>query len=190
MPDFTDEKPTSNNVRPENGETLTDEHEIEKASGFADPDTPPDPEEFIEKNEGTVVEEVAEQLHVDLPEVALPLPMKIIALVTLVGGLGILGSSLTGIFVPARGTFQSYILNLVSGVIFLAIAYGLYQKQNWSTWLYGAIVLIGLFINPAFSIVPALIVIYMIMNRRYLYASFLDRLFHKLSKSISDNLKQ
>ena len=163
-------------------------------SGFEkfDPDKPENKEREIKdapKQEETVVESVAEQLHVDLPQVNIPLPMKLIALLTLIGGLSTLASTFTGIFSATEVTASRYILNVVAGVLFIAISYGLIKRQNWATWLYGLIVIVGLFINWAFSILPALIVIYLIINRKYLYPSIFDKLVTKLSHKLSKQMK-
>lgn len=193
MPDFINDsqespKPENDTDQPINIEPAVN---IEKESGFSDlePEPEAEPEEYHEISNGKVIEEVVEQMDVKLPKVSLPLPMKLIALITFVGGLGILGSSLTGVFSPNGNTFKGYILNLIAGIVFVGVAYGLYRQQNWSTWLYGVTVVIGLFINPAYSVVPAIIVIYLIMNRRYLYASIFDRTFRRLSETIGSGLK-
>jgi hypothetical protein len=152
------------------------------------PEPEPKPVE-IKTHKETKVEEVAEDLKVNLPNVNLPLPLKLIALFTLIGGLSALGSAFADIFNPEDFTFKSYILRLIAGGIFVIISYGLVRKQNWSTWLYGIMVFVSLFINWPLSILPAIIVIYMYFNRKYLYPSIFDKLFNKATTAIASRLK-
>jgi|GEM_PF-1486087 len=147
-----------------------------------------EPEE-VESHEETVVEEVAEDLNVSLPNVNLPLPLKLIALFTLIGGLSAIGSAFADIFNPGEFILKAYLLRLIAGGIFVIISYGLVRKQNWSTWLYGVMVFVSLFTTWQLAILPAVIVVYMYFNRKYLYPSVFDRLFNKATTAIADRMK-
>ena len=143
----------------------------------------------VESHEETVVEEVAEDLNVSLPKVNLPLPLKLIALFTLIGGLSAIGTSFADIFNPEEFILKTYLLRLIAGGVFVIISYGLVRKQNWSTWLYGVMVFVSLFINWPLAILPAVIVIYMYFNRKYLYPSVFDKLFNKATTAIASAMK-
>lgn len=142
-----------------------------------------------EVNEDSPLEKVADELHVNLPEVNLPLGLKLVALLTLVGGLGTLSSMFAGIFDTQDFDLKSYIFRLIGGVIFIAISYGIIKRQNWATWLYGVMVIFSLIINWPLAILPAVIVIYMYFNRKYLYPSIFDNFFNFLSNKIGKQLK-
>lgn len=143
-----------------------------------------EPEE-IEEHEETVLEKAAEDLKLNLPQVNLPLGLKIVALLTLVGGLGTLGNLFANIFDSSTFSFKNYILQLIGGILFIAISYGIIKRQNWATWLYGALVILALFINWPFALLPAAVVVYMYFNHKYLYPSVFDRALKKLSELIS-----
>lgn len=155
---------------------------------FAPPKPEPEPQAAPPHKE-TMVETAAAELQVKLPGVNLPLLLKLIALFTLVGGLSIIGSASADIFNPQKVGFLTYILRLAAGVVFVIISYGIVKRQNWATWLYGAMVIMALFINWPLAILPALIVIYMIFNRKYFFPSIFDKLFNKASTALSTRFK-
>lgn len=143
----------------------------------------------VTAHEETVVEEVAEDLNVSLPKVNLPLPLKFIALFTLIGGLSAVGSAFADIFNPEDFVLKSYLLRLIAGGVFVIISYGLVRRANWSTWLYAVSVFVSLFINWPLAILPAVIVVYMYFNRKYLYPSVFDKLFNKAATAIASRMK-
>ena len=130
------------------------------------------PTEFVEKK----LEEVASELEVKLPKGTLPFTLKIITLIMIVGGLSILGSVFTDFVVPKSGGLILHFYRLLTGVAFLVVAYGIYDRQRWSLWLYGIIVFIGLTINFTLALVPAILVIYLYTKRKIFKACFLDTL--------------
>lgn len=124
--------------------------------------------------EESFVERAAEELKISLPQTDLPWVLKIIALFALVGGLSIIGSSFADIFGQEKVGFGRYILRLGSGIAFLLIAYGLVEKRRWAVWLYGFLVVVGLWLNFYLAIFPALIVAYLYFRRRHFRPSLLD----------------
>lgn len=173
---------------PQEREGLPEQH-ANAMTAYDEPEADPEPEEFVEQKE-TVVEEVAEELHVGLPKVNLPLPMKLVAALSLVAGLGLLSSLFTGAFSghDDSTTFE-YILSLTAGALLIGTSYGLIKRQNWATWLYGLLVFMSFFINWKLSIIPLGFLIYMILNRRYLRVSIFDKAVQFISKKIQKQLK-
>lgn len=122
------------------------------------------------------VEEAAEELEIHLPHSNLPLPIKVIALFTLIGGLSILGSIFVDIFTPGGVGFFLYIWRIVTGAIAVFIAYGLVHKERWAVWLYGILVVVALFLNFFAALLPAAIVAYLYRERQLFRPSFFDAL--------------
>jgi hypothetical protein len=105
----------------------------------------------------------------------LPTPVKVIALLTSIGGLSITAGSLTDIIQPfAYFSLSFHLLRLVVGVSMLAISYALIKRQRWGVWLYGVIVLISFFVNPPLSLLPLAIVFYLYTQRGWLNPSIID----------------
>lgn len=142
------------------------------------------------EQEKNMVEAIAKDLKVNLPNVNLPLLVKLVSLFTLVGGLSILGSAFVDIFNPARIKFITYFLRLLAGLSFIFISYGLVKRQRLAIWLYAALVLISLFVNPVFATLPGLIVIYLFFQRRFFTPSFIDVLFEKSIVFIASKFKK
>jgi ABC-type transport system involved in multi-copper enzyme maturation permease subunit len=136
--------------------------------------------DFVEEK----LEEAAGELEVKLPKGTLPFALKIITLILLVGGLSILGSVFTDFVIPKNGGLILHFYRLLTGVAFLAVAYGIYQRQRWSIWLYGIIVFIGLTINFTLALAPALLVIYLYSKRQIFKPCFLDYLSNRFFKNI------
>lgn len=155
---------------------------------FEQYEEPPEikPEE-LEIHEETVLEKAAEDLKINLPEVNLPVGLKIVAVLTLIGGLGTLGNLFANIFNTATFDLRLYILQLIGGVLFVTVSYGILKRQNWATWLYALLVCIALFINWPLAILPSAIVLYMYLNRKYFYPSAFDRWYNHLVNIISNN---
>lgn len=129
----------------------------------------------VQSQQHSIVEDIAEHLAVKLPKQNLPLPMRIIMLVFVIGGLSILTSIFTD-FVASDSSLVLYIYRLMTGAAFLLIAYGLYERRRWSVWLYGLLVFVGLIINFFLALAPALLVAYLYTQRHLLAPSFMDRL--------------
>lgn len=130
------------------------------------------------------IEGIAEDLNVNLPNVNLPLPLKFIAVFTLIGGLSVVGSVFADIFNPNGVSFKIYILRIVSGVILIAVSYGIIKKRRWSLWLYAVIIILGLFMNPVVSVLPFLVLVYLYFKRKHFAPSFIDRALSKWFNSL------
>lgn len=139
--------------------------------------------ESIRDNEKKI-EKIAEKLDVNLSKTSLPLPVKVITLIIVAGGLSILGSTLTDFIIPNSGSNILHVYRMLIGLVFLAIAYGLYDRRRWALWLYGIIVFFGIFLNFALAIVPTLLVIYLYTQRKALRPGPLDKLVSKFFKDI------
>ncbi|MBP6857828.1 MAG: hypothetical protein KBC11_01395 [Candidatus Pacebacteria bacterium] len=100
-------------------------------------------------------------------------------MIFIVGGLSILGSVFTDFSVPKGGGFTLHTYRLITGVVFLGVAYGMYTHQRWSLWLYGIIVFIGFFLNFTLAIAPALLVIYLYTQRKMFTPGILDEISNK-----------
>jgi len=171
-----------------NNQNVASEKPTDSPFDRFDPDNEPKPEE-PKVDEDNPLEKVADELHVNLPEVNLPMGLKLISLLTLVSGLGTLGSIFTSAFDTQDFNLKSYIFRLISGVILIAISYGIIKRQNWATWLFGVMVILFLIINWPFAILPAAIALYMYFNRKYLYPSFIDKFYQSITKKIGRQLK-
>ena len=129
------------------------------------------PQEDIEEK----TEKVAQELQINLPGSGLSLPIRFIALFTLIGGMSIIGSMFADIIDPSKTDIWKYLGRSVVGLFAIAVAYGIITAQRWSIWLYGLIVFIGLLINPAVALLPAVAVGYLIYRRDAFIPSRLDR---------------
>src|SRR3989344_788837 len=79
------------------------------------------------------LEEIAEELQLIIPKSHKSMGVRVVALLSLVGGVGILSAAITDIL----SYKVSFIIRLASGAtgfIFLAIAYGLIKKRRWAIW--------------------------------------------------------
>ena len=140
--------------------------------------------EELQKEAENSIEKVAREINVNLPLTNLPLPLKIITLLITIGGLSITASALTDVFNPNDIGLAFYLLRAIAGVTMLAIAYGLIKRRRWSIWIYGIIVVIGVFINPGVSILPLLILIYLYTKRAMFAESIFDKWANILASSI------
>ena len=113
------------------------------------------------------VKEVSETLNISLPFGSIPLPMKIIAFLTSVGGLSMVASVFSDIVRPQTLPFGFHILRVVTGTLMIGVGYGIIKRREWSMWLYGSISVISFFINPALSILPIIITLYLSTKRDY-----------------------
>jgi hypothetical protein len=136
------------------------------------PSSPPSqkPEDTIEEE----VNEVARELHLSLPGGNIELPIRLLALLTLVFGLSTLGAVIGNVFSPVSTSFFLYLLQIIIGAAFIAISYGLIIRRRWAVWLYSFIVLLGLIINPLFSVLPLTVVLYLYYRLDYFTPSILD----------------
>lgn len=112
-------------------------------------------------------QEISKTLNIMLPLGSIPLPIKVIALLTYIGGLSIVASVFADIVWPQRVSWFFYFVRMLTGVLMILVGYGLIKKREWSAWLYGAISFIGLFVNPLLAILPIAITFYLYFNRTY-----------------------
>ncbi len=149
------------------------EKKIERGGGDLSEDLSPDLNPKSEVEEG--IEEVAKDLKINIPEGSQPLPVKIIALFTLVGGLSVIGSTFSDIFSPSDISLGNYLLRLFAGFVFLLISYGIIRGELWSVWLYFLLVILGFFISSAILlVVPLIIIAYLYTQRKFFRESFFD----------------
>ncbi|MCF7864957.1 MAG: hypothetical protein K9M11_00425 [Candidatus Pacebacteria bacterium] len=137
-----------------------------------------------------LIENIAEELEVKLPKELLPLPIRIGTLIMIIGGLSILGSVFTDFALPSSSGFGLHLYRMITGVAFLAVAYGLHSRRRWSVWLYGFIVAIGLFINPTLTLIPSLLIVYLYTQRKVLKPSALDKYLGRLSVKVEGFFKK
>ena len=133
-------------------------------------DTPTSTESSTER----AVEKVAEALDIHIPKERVPLPLRILMLLMVIGGLSILGSSITDFTITSDEGLIAYLYRLVTGIGFLSVAYFIYARSRWASWIYGGITFIGLLFNFSKALVPALIVFYLYKRRNYLKPTIAD----------------
>ena len=109
---------------------------------------------------------VAKHLKIAIPGGNLPLVIKIITLFIGSGGLSLIGGIFGDIVRPPTSTPHFYLIRLIVGVSMVSVAYGIVTGKKWALWLYAAIVLLGLFINPMYAIIPLLVAIYLFYNNK------------------------
>lgn len=132
------------------------------------------------------VEKIADELKVSLPASGSPLIFRLIALFTLIGGLSIIGSLFADIVRPPSNTPHFYFLRIIVGLLTITISYEIIAKSRLALWLYAVVVIIGFFINPIVSVLPGLVLVYLIFQRHKLKPSgpdqFLASLLGKIRK--------
>jgi hypothetical protein len=107
---------------------------------------------------------VAKQIKVTLPGGNLPLEIKLIALFTATGGLSIMGGIFGDVIRPTEIHLPTYLVRVVVGISMIAISYGIVTRRKWSLWLYGLIVVAGLFVNFVVALIPLAAVIYLVFR--------------------------
>lgn len=131
-------------------------------------------------------EKISSEMQIKLPGEGLPFLVRIVALVTLVGGLGIMESVFSEIVKPASASAGFYVLRIVVGITAFAISYLIVAKSRLAIWLYGLITLISIFVNPAVSLLPAILFGYLLYQKKYFQASIVDGWILKAYKYLSD----
>lgn len=116
------------------------------------------------------LEKFGKALHISLPLGRGPFSIKLIALLTSLGGLSILASSLADIVSPQIVAFHFYLLRVATGIIMLLVGYGLIKRLEWSAWLYGVMSVIALYINPVLAVLPVAITMYLWYRSEYFTA--------------------
>lgn len=113
-----------------------------------------------------ILEKAAKTLQVDLTTKKIDIWLKLIALLTLVGGLSILGNVISDTVSTRAITPGFYTLRIVIGIMAVSISYGIIERRSWAIWLYAVIVIIGFILNPWIAALPALILIYLYTQRK------------------------
>ena len=148
-------------------------------------------QEVLDKPVETIdskAQEISETLQINLPAKGLLLPIRLIALFTLLGGLSILGSAFADIVDSEKTKVITYIMRLSVGLLAVASAYGLIERERWAFWLYGVIVIIGLLNNPFIAVLPAIALVYLYMHRDLFNPSKLDKLLAQLWSLIKTSI--
>src|SRR5258706_16209091 len=107
---------------------------------------------------------IAKQLEVALPGGNLPIEIKLIALFTLTGGLSIMGGIFGDVIRPTGTHLPTYLIRLVVGISMIVISYGIVTRKKWSLFLYGLIIIVGLYVNFIAALIPLIAVIYLIIR--------------------------
>ncbi len=122
---------------------------------------------LMTQTEEKKVEEISKTLNISIPENNLPLPIRIISLLSALGGLSIVASILADIVSPQEMLLPFYILRLITGLLMLSIGYGMMKKREWSLWLYGGVSVVSFAINPVVALLPIGITIYLYHRRSF-----------------------
>ncbi len=149
---------------------------------YADPAAPDKEEEVAEK--------ISEELNVSLPGKYLPLPIRLIAYFTLIGGLSIIGSLFADIVRPQGENPLFYVLRTAVGVMAIGIAYGILEKKRWAIWLYGVLTLVALNFNPFLAVIPIGVVIYLTLNHRIFKPSHFDRALELIKANLKNPFRK
>lgn len=148
-----------------------------RAKKKSDPKSPIKGEEVaekakrVEKTVEAVVDEVAKDLKIG-PETKanerwLPFGIRLVTLLTLLGGLAILGNAFADNYLFRPIDISFYIFRLVMGLLLILIAYGLHRRRLYAIWILGLALIPSFFANPLLAIFPALILAYLYRNRSY-----------------------
>lgn len=132
------------------------------------------------------IDEVSKTLNIKLPDGQRFLPIKIIAFLTAIGGLSVVGSLFADIVRPTQISLFLYVFRACVGVLMILIGYGILKKKGWAVWLYGGISLISFFINPTLAFLPICITIYL-YTKRHLFKQVDAK---SIANEINDELKK
>jgi hypothetical protein len=135
-----------------------------------------------------VANKITEELEVNLPGKNLPIPIRLIAFFTLIGGLSIVGSLFADIVRPDDRDLFLYALRTAVGILAVVIAYGMIKKQRWCLWLYGLLALISLAENPFLSFIPITVLIYLYFERNIFAPFILDILISNIAFKIKSKV--
>lgn len=113
-------------------------------------------------------EEIAEELKIGLPKGRASLILKLISLLTLVGGLSIIGNAFADTVSPGIDV-GFYFLRVITGVIAIGVSYGIAAHKVWAPWLYAVIVITGIIVNLFIAVIPALILAYLFTQWKYFH---------------------
>jgi len=133
----------------------------------------------VKKSVKKTIEGAAKELNVNLPDPDAPLAIRLVALLTLVGGLSAVGSTFAEMFNREPTDLVSYSLRIFAGGLFIIISYGLFRRERWPMWTLLILVGVAFFLNYISAVVPALLLILLFFEREYLKPSRFDRWLSK-----------
>ncbi len=125
-------------------------------------------EEIKQKGE-EVTDEVVHTLHISLPFGHIPLSFKIIALLASAGGLSIVASGIADVVRTRSESNMEFLLFLISGLMMIAIGYGIIKKREWSLYLFILVLFLALIFNENAVAVALLtgVVVWLCDRREY-----------------------
>jgi hypothetical protein len=128
-----------------------------------------DKTEVIERNVEQVVEQVADDLDIKLPsEKQFPFGIRLVILLTLLGGVAIVGNIFADSYSFQPISISFYIFRLIMGLLLVLIAYGLHQRRLFAIWILGFTTIISFISNPFLAILPIATLIYLYTKRKLL----------------------
>ena len=130
------------------------------------------------------IETVAKELKINVPNEKVSFILNIIAFFTILPALNLIAST----FIDTKISTTMYISRLILGLIAIAVAYGILEKERWAIWLYGFLAIIMLSINPIISLLPIVIVIYLYTQRRHFKISIFDKIYFTIREKIKDQI--
>lgn len=121
-----------------------------------------------EKKIEKTTEKVVDELEIRLPktEGVLPFEVRLIMLLSLLGGLAIVGGLFADTFTFEKVNVLFYFFRLSMGLLLIFIAYALHKRRLYALWLFAMSVILGCVSNPLLSILPALIFLYLYTQRK------------------------
>jgi hypothetical protein len=115
------------------------------------------------------VKKVTSVLDIKMPSGNMPFVLRLIIVLTLIGGLSTIGSLLVGIGQPSASVeSRLYLFRLIIGIFAIWTAYGLVRRKKWTLWAYCAIAFFGFILNPITALVPGAVVVYLLSIRKQL----------------------
>lgn len=134
--------------------------------------------------------DITKTLHINVAFGNIPLPMKIIALLTSAGGLSIIASIFADIVRPNETILHFYLLRIVTGLVMIFVGYGIIKQREWSLLLYGMVSVASFLINPIASIIPILITLYLIWNKHYFVSGKIKWIYLLIKEKITSSFKK
>lgn len=118
----------------------------------------------MDQEQNNSIDDFSKTLNINLPNESY-LPVKIIAYLTAIGGLSIVGSIFADIVRPMQISLFFYIFRGFVGFLMILVGYGILKRRGWAVWLYGGISFISLFVNSTLAILPICITLYLYMKK-------------------------
>lgn len=100
----------------------------------------------------------------------LPISIRIVAFLLLLGGIGMIVVAAMDFFITEDTTEETFYMPplflVVLGIFYLVLSNGLARLKKWAFYLYAAVVLIGFLINPFGSIIALILFAFVFVNRK------------------------